>query len=394
MAMLFTIRNFGKGFQRHIAWFSLANPVLVECNDALLESNFQGRVFDRCCHAASSPVNPSLMVGNEDTSVQETVGNASYGYGETQFNSANSCLWEENINHGSKLNTQLGKIPHTSSTPQMVQAHSRSWATMCIEEALTCLQHIHELPSIEDFIYILQKCRKERVLGFLTCIQTHLCNSGLEASGVLGNILVQLFVECKSLANSHQVFNKLVHPDEYSWTYLIQGYNEYGDFENALQLFTTMQAASVCPTKYTYVAILKACAGKKYLHLSQEIHVKIIKEKLETDPFIVNTLVGVYAKCGSLPEARKVFQGLLIPTVVSWTALIAGYVEHGLGEEALHCLGQMQLEGICPNAFTFACGLNTCASVGAVDRGHLIHSVIVIDKYGDDMYVGNALVDM
>ncbi|CAN1850440.1 Pentatricopeptide repeat-containing protein At3g24000, mitochondrial [Linum perenne] len=46
-------------------------------------------------------------------------------------------------------------------------------------------------------------------------------------------------------------------------------------------------------------------------------------------------LIDMYAKSGSLEEAKKVFDRLLRRDVVSWNTLLKGYAQHGLGKAAL-----------------------------------------------------------
>ncbi|KAI5060749.1 hypothetical protein GOP47_0025169 [Adiantum capillus-veneris] len=321
---------------------------------------------------------------------------SAYGFCESQFGLINPCFWEEIDGSGCEPVAKVASRTQNTYVPiKKTHKGTKSWDMVSTEEVLAFIRHMQELASIEDFIHLLQKCRKDRVLVHVLGIHTHLCNNGLETNGVLGNMLVQLFLECKSLVDSNRVFNKLFYPDEHTWTALIQGYNEYGDFESALHLFTLMPLDHAGPSKYTYVAGLKACAGKKFAKLAQQIHMKVVQEDLDMDPFIINSLVGAYSKCGLLPEARKVFQSLLIPSVVSWTALMTGYAEYGVGEDVLQSLNQMLLEGMCPNAFTVACGLRTFANVGALERGQHMHSVIaVVNEFQNDLFVGNALVDM
>lgn len=77
----------------------------------------------------------------------------------------------------------------------------------------------------------------------------------------------------------------------------------------------------------------------------------------------------MYAKCGSLAEAQEVFDNLLVQNVVSWNAIITGYVEHGFGEEAMHCFQQTQLVGVSPDAITLACSSKACGIIGAIYMG-------------------------
>eukprot|EP00250_Pteridium_aquilinum_P027424 c34901_g1_i1 orf=2-265(+) len=81
----------------------------------------------------------------------------------------------------------------------------------------------------------------------------------------------------------------------------------------------------------------------------------------------------MYAKCGLLVIAQQVFDTFLVRDVVLWTVLIAGYAEHGLGEKAIQCLEQMQIEGVFPNAVTIVCSLKACNSIGSTHKGQQLH---------------------
>ena len=61
----------------------------------------------------------------------------------------------------------------------------------------------------------------------------------------------------------------------------------------------------------------------------------------------------MYSKCGSMNDARSIFDTLQSKDIVSWNAMIGGYRQNGKGTEALKLFEQMQQEGIQPNHFTF-----------------------------------------
>ena len=84
----------------------------------------------------------------------------------------------------------------------------------------------------------------------------------------------------------------------------------------------------------------------------------------------------MYAKCGLLTKAQEVFDELQVQDVVTWTALIDGYTEHGHGEEALQCFQEMKDEGFSPSVVTIACTLKACASIGSLDKGERIHNEV------------------
>lgn len=46
-------------------------------------------------------------------------------------------------------------------------------------------------------------------------------------------------------------------------------------------------------------------------------------------------LVDMYSKCGSLKDARMVFDGMKFKDVVAWNSMIVGYAMHGFSREVL-----------------------------------------------------------
>ena len=143
-------------------------------------------------------------------------------------------------------------------------------------------------------------------------------------------------------------------------------------------------------------ALLKSCGKKKDIHQTNRIYSEIVKKGFhEIFPYLRTSIINTYAKCGLLKDAQYVINNLPLRDVVSWTALISGYVQEGKGYEALKCFQQMQGEGVFPNSVTFIFILKACGSIGAIDMGKEIHAQITKEGLVQkDITIGNALVDM
>lgn len=102
----------------------------------------------------------------------------------------------------------------------------------------------------------------------------------------------------------------------------------------------------------------------------------------------------MYAKCGSLRDARKLFEKMPEHDMISWNALISGYAHHGLYEEALEQFFKMQFDDMRPDQFTFASILSTCANIGDLEKGQQVHNCVIKCGWESQIFVGNALVDM
>jgi pentatricopeptide repeat protein len=107
-----------------------------------------------------------------------------------------------------------------------------------------------------------------------------------------------------------------------------------------------------------------------------------------------NGLIDMYAKCGSIEDARRVFNKMPSRNVVTWNAMIFGHVKCGQGQKALELFRQMQHEGVQPNYVTFVGVLNACASVITLEEGRRVHQQIIQSGLESDVFVGSTLVDM
>lgn len=68
------------------------------------------------------------------------------------------------------------------------------------------------------------------------------------------------------------------------------------------------------------------------------------RERLDSDIVVGSCLVDLYAKCGSLVDARRMFDSLACRNVVSLNVMIAGYVEQECCQDALELYSIMQQE--------------------------------------------------
>jgi pentatricopeptide repeat protein len=87
--------------------------------------------------------------------------------------------------------------------------------------------------------------------------------------------------------------------------------------------------------------MLNACASLFALEDDRSVHEQIVLSGYESITFVGNSLVDMYAKCGSVEDAWRVFNKMSLRNVVSWNALILGHVKCGQGQKALELFQQM-----------------------------------------------------
>lgn len=249
-------------------------------------------------------------------------------------------------------------------------------------------------PDKVTIISALHACASIAAWDYGKLLHGHVIQGGFESDTSVANILIDMYVKCDSLQRARAVFDRLRTRDVVSWTALIGGYTEWGYYEEALKLFEQMRRERVEPNKVTHLSVLKACASAAALDYGRLVHGHIMDSSVASDVIIGNTLIHMYAKCGSVEDARLVFDRLPARDVVTWNAMLAAYAQQGSGQEALELFEQLQVERLQPNRVTFVSVVKACSAVASLDQAKQIHSHILESGLEMDVHVGSALVDM
>lgn len=85
----------------------------------------------------------------------------------------------------------------------------------------------------------------------------------------------------------------------------------------------------VPPDKYTFPLVIKACSSELNLRLGKSVHGLAIKHGVNFDVFVGTGLIDFYGKCKEVECARNLFDNMSDRSVVTWTAMIVGYLSVG-----------------------------------------------------------------
>jgi pentatricopeptide repeat protein len=150
---------------------------------------------------------------------------------------------------------------------------------------------------------------------------------------------------------------------------MLLGHVKCGEGQKALNLFRQMQWEGVKPAPLTFVGALNACASIVALEEGRSVHKQINESHCESEVIVGSSLIDMYAKCGSMEDAWRVFNRMPSRDVVTWTAMLNGFSMHGHGGEAIAHFEQMCEESIEINNITFVCLLSACSHAGLVYEG-------------------------
>ncbi|KAL0345180.1 UNVERIFIED_CONTAM: Pentatricopeptide repeat-containing protein [Sesamum radiatum] len=189
-------------------------------------------------------------------------------------------------------------------------------------------------------------------------IHAHLIKLPLSHDPKHRNHLINFYSKCKVFSDARKLIEESHEPDLVSWSSLISGYAQNGLGEEALLAFREMHVLGVNCNEFTFPSVLKACSSTKNFMLGTQVHGIIVVTGFESDVFVANTLVVMYAKCGHFVDSKRLFEDIPERNVVSWNALLSCYTQSDFFGEAMGLFQEMISSGISPDEFslsTFEC---------------------------------------
>jgi len=183
------------------------------------------------------------------------------------------------------------------------------------------------------------------------------------------NSLISMYSKCKRVDIAASIFDHLKEKTNVTWNAMILGYAQNGCVEEALNLFCMMQSEGIKLDCFTLVGVITALAEFSFNHQAKWIHGLAIRTYMDSNVFVSTALVDMYAKCGAIKIARKLFDMMQERHVITWNAMIDGYGTHGLGKEALDLFKEMQKGAVKPNDITFLSVISACSHSGFVEEG-------------------------
>ncbi|KAE8719800.1 PEThy ZPT4-2 [Hibiscus syriacus] len=262
--------------------------------------------------------------------------------------------------------------------------------------------------------FVLKACAKLQFFYSGELIYGHCLKLGFVFDTFVGNALMSMHCGFNNVKVARCIFDEIPRLDVVSWTVMISGYVQMGDIETArllfneapvkdrgiwgamisgyvknncfkesLYMFRLMQMSDVEPDEAIFVSVISACANMGALDSGIWIHKYMDHhQKFPLSLRLSTCLVDMYAKCGNLDIAKKLFDEMQQRDVVSWNVMISGLAMHGDGESAIQLFRQMEKDGVRPDDITFIALFSACSYSGnaleglrILDRMRNVHNI-------------------
>ncbi|KAF5476712.1 hypothetical protein F2P56_003424 [Juglans regia] len=249
-------------------------------------------------------------------------------------------------------------------------------------------------PNEFTFPSILKACSRLRALREGEQVHAHFVKCGFGSNGYVENTLIHMYANCGRVEVARRVFDGMLTRDVVAWNSMFAGYTKSECWGEVLKLFCRMRESGVCFDEVTMISVLTACGRLADLELGEWISEHIESNGLQKNLPLMTSLVDMYAKCGEVDTARRLFDQMGQRDVVAWSAMISGYSQANRCREALNLFHEMQQKAnVEPNEVTMVSVLDACAVLGAFDTGKWAHSYIKKKKMKLTVNLGTALID-
>ncbi|XP_077246750.1 tetratricopeptide repeat (TPR)-like superfamily protein [Tasmannia lanceolata] len=229
------------------------------------------------------------------------------------------------------------------------------------------------------------------------CQKTHVraIKSDLFSHGFFGDRLVSAYVLCGRSDYAHQLFDEIPNKDLVSWNSISSAFLKRGNATESLKLFSLMRlATNLKPNDVTLVTVLPACAKIQAIDEGKCIHSYVVKTGFSSELKVVNSLINMYGKCGSVNTACQLFEIMPVRNLVSWNSIISMHTQNGFAEDAINIFNSMRRNDFEPDRATILSVLQACANLAVVRQGKVIHGYIVSCGFGLDVPIATALINM
>ncbi|KAI5084955.1 hypothetical protein GOP47_0001124 [Adiantum capillus-veneris] len=247
-------------------------------------------------------------------------------------------------------------------------------------------------PSSVIYRCLVDRCTKEKYLDAGRSVHAQIIKTHFETDVSIATSLVHMYLKCGILDDASESFTFLGLRNVVLWNAVIGAHCQNGFSEKAIHFFWRTEGRGVVPNDVTYLMTLKACATLKSFIQGCQVYAHMIVSGMELIEFTSNTLIDMYAKCGSLVDALQIFKAMHRRTVTSWNIMISGFAQHGLFDEVLHYFRKMILEGFQPDDYTFVIILRICIDTEALVLGKGVHDYIIRSGSQTGVYAANALI--
>ncbi|KAL3511074.1 hypothetical protein ACH5RR_030475 [Cinchona calisaya] len=238
-------------------------------------------------------------------------------------------------------------------------------------EALMLFKQMLEQGNVPDsftLASVISACVNIGVAQLGCQIHSRVLKTG-SSNEFVQNSLIDMYSKCGLIDSAYMIFDDTKQRGVVTWNTIITGLSQNGKSEEAIALFSEIYSNELEMDEVTFLSAIQACSNLGYIRKGKWIHHKLITCGMRKDMYVDTALIDMYAKCGDIHMAQRVFDSMLEKNVVSWSTLVGAYGMHGQVDEAILVFSKMVESGTRPNSITFMNILSACSHACYLEEG-------------------------
>ncbi|GFY86318.1 tetratricopeptide repeat (TPR)-like superfamily protein [Actinidia rufa] len=271
------------------------------------------------------------------------------------------------------------------------------------EEALELFKRMREVPvALDEFTIatVFGVCSSLKDISLGAQHHAYAIKTGMDCSVAVVNALIIMYTKCGDVQRANRAFDLMPIRDTITWTVMVTSlsqngdvgkaleyfnkmpernvvtwnsmlsiYTKHGVWEESLKLYILMLREGVKPDWVSFATLTSACADSAVLKLGSQIVAQAEKLGFGFNVSVANSVITMYSRCGSIEEAHKVFDSIVLKDLISWNAMMDGYVQSGQGRKVLEIFENMLKMGFTPDNISYVSVLSGCSHSGLVSEG-------------------------
>lgn len=163
-----------------------------------------------------------------------------------------------------------------------------------------------------------------------------------------------------------------------------------GKFEQVHEFIKSMDEAGIAVSPSTYKSLFETCGEMRLLSDG-----RLIRDRLKNPPgFLEDCALQMYCDCGSLWDARRLFDKMPERSSYTWGAMISAYAQRGVLDKAFQLFSLMQDYGVGPNFFVYISLLRSLMGSSCLKIGNQMHSHLIKTGSVSNASVSAAICNM
>ncbi|ESW11366.1 hypothetical protein PHAVU_008G023900 [Phaseolus vulgaris] len=245
-----------------------------------------------------------------------------------------------------------------------------------------------------SFAVVLKACSGIEDYGLGLQVHCLAIQMGFENDVVTGSALVDMYSKFKKLDDAFKVFREMPERNLVCWSAVIAGYVQNDRFIEGLKLFKDLLKVGMGVSQSTYASVFRSCAGLSAFKLGTQMHGHALKSDFGYDSIVGTATLDMYAKCGRMSDAWKVFNMLPSPPRQSYNAIIVGYARQDQGFKALEIFQFLQRTYLGFDDISLSGALTACSVIKGHLEGIQLHGLAVKCGLEFNICVANTILDM